>query len=92
VDLNLQSILVVVPLYIDVATEPTTSCLPMDICCRWCLGVTEVVVADARVGDDTVVLVFAMAEALAVAPAKKGCLWLAAASLALPFLTRSTIA
>jgi hypothetical protein len=47
VDLNLRSILVVVLLCIGAATEPAVSYLPMDICCQWCLGVTEVVDADA---------------------------------------------
>jgi hypothetical protein len=84
---------VVVLLCIGAATEPAVSYLPMDICCQWCLGVTEVVDADAQAGDDAIVSVFAMAEAvgaevLALAPGDKGCLWFAATPLDLLFLTR----
>jgi hypothetical protein len=58
VDLNLQSILVVVLLCIETATETIVSCLPRDICCRWCLVITDVVVAVAQADDDAVVSIF----------------------------------
>jgi hypothetical protein len=73
-DLNLQSILVVVPLCIGMTMEPTLSCLPRHICCRWCLVVMEVVVAVAQAGDDAKVVV-------AKALIGDGYLWLAAALL-----------
>jgi hypothetical protein len=93
VDLFLQSILVVASFCIEAATRPAVSCLPRDICYRWCLVVTWVVVADAQVGDDTAVSAFAVAEATtAKALADKGCLWFAVAPLALLFLARSTAA
>jgi hypothetical protein len=46
----------------------------------------EVVVADTQVGDDALALVSAVVEALGLALASEGCLWLAAALLALSFL------
>jgi hypothetical protein len=75
VNLSLQIFLVVVPLCIEAAMEPAASCLPVNICCQWCLGETEVVVA----------------EVLALAPGDEGCLWLATSPLTLPFLPRSDV-
>jgi hypothetical protein len=95
VDLNLQSILVVVPLYAEAATEPVVGCLLRGICFRWCLVVMEVLVADAQVGDDSPISVSIVAEAIAVeahALADEGCLWLVVALLALLFLVRSAAA
>jgi hypothetical protein len=76
-DLSLQSILVEVALCIEAAMEPTASCRPTDICCRWCVVTTEVAAAVARPGGDVVVLAFAtvkvvVAEVLALA--HEGCL------------------
>jgi hypothetical protein len=84
---------VVVVLCIEAAMESHVSCLPRNICYRWCLVVTEVVVTDAQVGDDASVSAFAMAEAivaeaLALALANEGYLWIVAALLALLFLAR----
>jgi hypothetical protein len=91
VDLNLQSILVVVSLCIEAAMEPIVCFLPRDICCRWVLVKMEVVVAVAQVGDDATVSIFVevkavVMEALALALASKGCLFLVLALLTLLFL------
>jgi hypothetical protein len=55
-DLSLHSILVEVSLCIEAAMEPTASCRPTDICCRWCVVTTEVAAAVAWPGGDVVVL------------------------------------
>jgi hypothetical protein len=94
VGLSLQSTLVVVVLCTEAAMEPATDCLLMDICCRWCLVVTEVVATDTLVGDDALVSVFVAAEATiaeALALAGEECLWLTATLFALPFPSRFAI-
>jgi hypothetical protein len=65
VDLNLQSIWAEVTLCIEAAMGPVAGHRSTDICCRWCLVMTKIVVAVARTGDDVAGLVFVVAEVVA---------------------------
>jgi hypothetical protein len=91
VGLNLQNILVEAPLFIEVATKLATCCLITYNCYRLCPITMEVAAAE-RAGDDVAGLAFAAAKAVtteSLGIVGEGCLWLAAALLALPFVALS---
>jgi hypothetical protein len=83
------------PICAEVFMEPNAGCLLKGICCQWCLVIMKVIVADAQVGDDALILASVAVKAVAaeaLALVGEGCLWLVVAPSALPCLARSIVA